>query len=72
MGKRAIAFRVKDTTVAGIELACSECPVVLQLTHDTNYPFPKHRCDGNIRNFDIVMELDSLVTRQSRIDKYWH
>lgn len=71
MGKKAIAFQVKDTTVTGLELACGKCPVVLQLTHDINYPLPKHRCAGNIENFDIVMELDNLVTRQSRIDKYW-
>jgi hypothetical protein len=71
MGKKAIAFQVKDTTVTGLELACEKCPMVLEITHEAAYPLPKHRCAGDIRDFDIVMELDRLVTRQSRIDRYW-
>ena len=71
MGKKALAFQVKETTVTGLELACGECPMVLEITHESAYPLPKHRCKGNIRDFDIVVELDRLVTRQSRIDRYW-
>lgn len=68
-----MAFRVKATSVAGFELACSKCPVVLQITHERSDPLPRHRCRGKVkvRDFDIVLELDELVLRPSRIDDFW-
>jgi hypothetical protein len=71
MGKKAVAFQVKATSVVGLELACGDCPVVLQVTHDRLSPLPKHRCNGKAAEFDIVLELDDLVLRPSRIDRYW-
>lgn len=71
MGKKALAFRVKAASVSGYELACSRCPVVLQITHDRLEPLPRHRCGSKAREFDIVMELDELVLRPSRIDPFW-
>lgn len=71
MGKKALAFLVKATSIAGFELACSRCPVVLQITHERLDPLPKHRCCGKARDFDIVIELDELVLRPSRIDDFW-
>lgn len=70
-------MRVKDITfvkavdIAGYELACSRCPIVLQITHNPLEPMPKHRCRDKAAPFDIVMELDNLVLRPSRIDDYW-
>jgi len=52
MGKKAVAFQVKATSVVGLELACGDCPVVLQVTHDRLSPLPKHRCNGKAAEFE--------------------
>jgi len=71
MEKKALAFLVRASSVIGFELACGKCPIVLQITHDPLYPLPKHRCNGKVAEFNIVMELDKLVLKPSRIDRYW-
>jgi hypothetical protein len=71
MGKKAIAFLVKPQ-VAWLELACSRCPIVLQLSHDPLAPLPRHRCRGQAVEFDIALQLDEPVVKSSRIDNYWH
>lgn len=72
MTKKALAFLVRKTTINGYELACDRCSVVLQINHDHTDPFPKHRCVGEVSAFNIVLELDSLVSYETRIDHFWN
>ena len=68
MNMKAVAF-LRAATITGYELACSRCPIVVVLKHDVMEPLPQHRCCGKPRPFDIVMELDTLVINDGRIDE---
>lgn len=68
MNTKAVAF-LRAKQLAGYELACSRCPIVLMLKHDKLEPLPKHRCGESIREFNIVMEVDSLAFSDGRIDE---
>lgn len=68
MDTKAVAF-LRAMQLAGYELACSRCPIVLMLKHDRLEPLPKHRCNGKPREFDIVMEVDTIAFHDGRIDE---
>jgi hypothetical protein len=70
MQMKEVTF-VKAVEISGYELACSRCPIVLQITHNVLEPMPKHRCHEKARDFDIVLKLDNLVLYPSRIDDHW-
>lgn len=65
---KAVSF-LRAIQIAGYELACSKCPIVLMLRHDRLEPLPKHRCNGKASEFDIVMEVDTIVFNDGRIDE---
>lgn len=57
----------------GSELACSNCHVVLQISHNPEDDLPKHRCaNGRAEAFDLVLHMDAPVEDSKRVDRFWY